>query len=403
MLILEQEIAKNSETAIQAISSAKSQMTLADIVGITFLLCGLVFWLIISIGLSAKYKKENQVRAKGYIVGSVIGVNVLFVILLLVWSFVRLNLFGASGFGVFNISRNGIFVYYLLVILFDLSIVISWMIVPDRLDPNSWDFLWKMERKMLAASANRKAKTPPTPRPSRPEKIKKVKPAKPAKVKPVKIKEKKVKKVEPKNQAFASEYGSSYNNNTYSDMHKNYTNNTHSNDYQKMQQEREREQALKNKKMAEQAMKERELERKRLEKERVQREKEEQRRRETILKQKQEMLKEQKRREEERRRQEYLRQQEARKRAEQRSKASIPKAGVNKVKNDFLYRCLGLNPNASEEAIKKAYRILAKKYHPDLSTDPSAPEKFMKVQKAYDVLSDKAKKLLYDREGVYKQ
>ena len=396
MLILEQEIVKKGEAVAQAASSAKTQMTLADIVGITFLLCGLVFWLSISIGLAIKYKRENQVRAKGYIVGSVIGINVVFVTLLLVWFFVRLNLFGQNGFGIFSISRYGIFSYYLLVILFDLAIVISWMIAPERLDPNSWDFLWKLERKMEKASANRRANRPqPAVKPAK--KIK-VKPAK-----PVKVKEKKVKNIEPKNQSFASEYGSSYNNNTYSNIHQNYANNTYSNDYQKVQREREKEQALKNKKMAEQAMKEKEAERKRLEKERALRENEEQRRRKNILKQKQEMLKEQKRREEERKKQEFLRQQEAKKRAEQKAKSSIPKQGGGKVKNDFLYRCLGLNPNASEEAIKKAYRKLAKKYHPDLSTYPNAPEKFMKIQKAYDVLSDKAKKLLYDREGVYKQ
>ena len=158
MLILEQEIAKKGEAVAQAASVAKTQMTLADIVGITFLLCGLVFWLSISIGLAVKYKRENQVRAKGYIVGSVIGINVVFVTLLLVWFFVRLNLFGQNGFGIFSISRYGIFSYYLLVILFDLAIVISWIIAPERLDPNSWNFFMEVRKKNGKSKCKQKSK-----------------------------------------------------------------------------------------------------------------------------------------------------------------------------------------------------------------------------------------------------
>ena len=63
------------------------------------------------------------------------------------------------------------------------------------------------------------------------------------------------------------------------------------------------------------------------------------------------------------------------------------------------YEILGINKNASEDEIKKAYRTLAKKYHPDVSTEPNAVEKFKEVQKAYDCLSDPEKRQNYDTYG----
>lgn len=67
-------------------------------------------------------------------------------------------------------------------------------------------------------------------------------------------------------------------------------------------------------------------------------------------------------------------------------------------KRDY-YEVLGLNKNASADEIKKAYRTLAKKYHPDLNKDADAPEKFKEVQEAYEVLNDPQKKNLYDQYG----
>ncbi|WP_336524508.1 DnaJ C-terminal domain-containing protein, partial [Helicobacter japonicus] len=55
--------------------------------------------------------------------------------------------------------------------------------------------------------------------------------------------------------------------------------------------------------------------------------------------------------------------------------------------------------NASNEEIKKAYRKLARKYHPDINKDPGAEEKFKEVNAAYEVLSDENKKAQYDRFG----
>ena len=52
--------------------------------------------------------------------------------------------------------------------------------------------------------------------------------------------------------------------------------------------------------------------------------------------------------------------------------------------------------NVANAQIKKAYRGLAKKYHPDVSTEDNAEAKFKEVQEAYDVLKDKSKKINYD-------
>lgn len=68
-------------------------------------------------------------------------------------------------------------------------------------------------------------------------------------------------------------------------------------------------------------------------------------------------------------------------------------------KRDF-YEVLGVDKNADEREIKKAYRKLAMKYHPDRnSDDPDAEEKFKEASMAYEVLSDKDKRSAYDRMG----
>ncbi len=63
------------------------------------------------------------------------------------------------------------------------------------------------------------------------------------------------------------------------------------------------------------------------------------------------------------------------------------------------YDILGVPRNATDEQIKKAYRELVRKYHPDVSKDPNATEKFKEVQEAYQVLSDPKKRAAYDQFG----
>jgi len=63
------------------------------------------------------------------------------------------------------------------------------------------------------------------------------------------------------------------------------------------------------------------------------------------------------------------------------------------------YSVLGVPRDASEEEIKKAYRKLAMKYHPDVATESGSAEKFKQIGEAYEVLSDSQKRSLYDRGG----
>ena len=64
-----------------------------------------------------------------------------------------------------------------------------------------------------------------------------------------------------------------------------------------------------------------------------------------------------------------------------------------------LYETLGISSSASEAEIKKAYRKLARQYHPDVNKEPGAEEKFKEINAAYEVLSDKEKRAQYDRFG----
>lgn len=67
---------------------------------------------------------------------------------------------------------------------------------------------------------------------------------------------------------------------------------------------------------------------------------------------------------------------------------------------DF-YKILGVDRNADAAAVKKAYRRLARKYHPDVSKESDAEERFKELQQAYDVLSDPEKRKAYDRFGQH--
>merc|ERR1712170_317154 len=69
-----------------------------------------------------------------------------------------------------------------------------------------------------------------------------------------------------------------------------------------------------------------------------------------------------------------------------------------KMGKDY-YKILGVARGASDDEIKKAYRKLALKYHPDKNQTAGAEEKFKEIGEAYDVLSDPKKKQVYDQYG----
>jgi molecular chaperone DnaJ len=67
-------------------------------------------------------------------------------------------------------------------------------------------------------------------------------------------------------------------------------------------------------------------------------------------------------------------------------------------KRDY-YEVLGVAKSASKEELKKAYRRLARQYHPDVSKEPEAEAKFKEINEAYEILSDEQKRGMYDRFG----
>lgn len=68
------------------------------------------------------------------------------------------------------------------------------------------------------------------------------------------------------------------------------------------------------------------------------------------------------------------------------------------AKRDY-YEVLGVGKSSTKQEIKKAYRKLAKQYHPDRNKEAGAEEKFKEVQEAYDILADDQKRSAYDQYG----
>ena len=69
------------------------------------------------------------------------------------------------------------------------------------------------------------------------------------------------------------------------------------------------------------------------------------------------------------------------------------------MNNTEYYDRLGVSKNASQDEIKRAYRKMSKKYHPDINKEPGAEEKYKEIQEAYETLSDDQKRAAYDQYG----
>jgi len=69
------------------------------------------------------------------------------------------------------------------------------------------------------------------------------------------------------------------------------------------------------------------------------------------------------------------------------------------VKETKFYDLLGVKPTATDSELKKAYRKLALKYHPDKNPGPEAGEKFKEISMAYEILSNEDKRRIYDMHG----
>jgi molecular chaperone DnaJ len=80
-------------------------------------------------------------------------------------------------------------------------------------------------------------------------------------------------------------------------------------------------------------------------------------------------------------------------------KLSIKQQKGIKMNNQEFYDRLGVSKDASQDEIKKAYRKLSKKYHPDINKEAGAEEKYKEVQEAYETLGDEQKRASYDQFG----
>lgn len=76
----------------------------------------------------------------------------------------------------------------------------------------------------------------------------------------------------------------------------------------------------------------------------------------------------------------------------------MPCLAIKPTGKDF-YKVLGVTPESNEDEIKKAYRKMALKFHPDKNSDADAEDKFKEIAEAYEILTDPKKRGIYDQFG----
>lgn len=81
-----------------------------------------------------------------------------------------------------------------------------------------------------------------------------------------------------------------------------------------------------------------------------------------------------------------------------RTEQDTPCLSIKPTGKDF-YKVLGVSPDSNEDEIKKAYRKLALKFHPDKNSDADAEDRFKEIAEAYEILTDPQKRTIYDQFG----
>ncbi len=81
-----------------------------------------------------------------------------------------------------------------------------------------------------------------------------------------------------------------------------------------------------------------------------------------------------------------------------KSEPETPCLAIKPTGKDF-YKVLGVAPDSNEDEIKKAYRKLALKFHPDKNSDADAEDRFKEIAEAYEILTDAKKRSIYDQFG----
>uniref|UniRef100_A0A3Q3CL39 Zgc:122979 n=1 Tax=Haplochromis burtoni TaxID=8153 RepID=A0A3Q3CL39_HAPBU len=81
-----------------------------------------------------------------------------------------------------------------------------------------------------------------------------------------------------------------------------------------------------------------------------------------------------------------------------RSEQDVPCLPIKPAGKDF-YKVLGVSPESNEDEIKKAYRKMALKFHPDKNSDADAEDRFKEIAEAYEILTDPKKRSIYDQFG----